>query len=218
MKLSYLWSREFLLNRTILWLLFICNLLGTIYGYIWYGSQLDYTVQNYPLWLIVFVPDSPTASLFFTITLLFLLFEKSLGRFLIPRMVIEALAVVTSVKYGIWAVAMIFGGAYYGNVLEWEDWMLTASHLAMVVESLLFVRFFQLIPGIITVALAWTLLNDTVDYSYGVYPYLPGQLEYHLTAVQNFTFILTVLSALAAWVAIKQARKYSQSLTKLIKN
>lgn len=58
-----------------------------------------------------FVPDSPTASLFFTWFLLILLLrranDKDTGRK--PsgglRSFVEAFAVITSFKYGIWAVA-----------------------------------------------------------------------------------------------------------------
>src|SRR5689334_3768700 len=84
-----------LLNRQFLILLFIINLCGTIYGFYWYKSQLAIT----PTIFLPFVPDSPTASLFFTIFLAFFIFGRN-----IPY--IEALAVITLFKYGIWAVVM----------------------------------------------------------------------------------------------------------------
>ncbi|WP_223066647.1 DUF1405 domain-containing protein [Paenibacillus caui] len=203
MQLSVLWSRRFLTNPLILWLLFICNLLGTIYGYIWYGSQLQDTVNNYPVWLVVFVPDSPTASLFFTLSILFLLLEHRFVKWLKIRMLIEALGVVTSIKYGIWAVAMIFAGAYQGGTLAWQDYMLTASHLAMAAEALLYVRFFRCGTWMILCAAAWTFLNDTVDYSFGVYPWLPDQLDDNVTEVQNFTFLLTLFSSALSWISVR---------------
>lgn len=48
------------------------NLLGAIYGYIWYLPQLQITEPRF--WL--FVPDSPTAILFFTLTLVAFLAKK----------------------------------------------------------------------------------------------------------------------------------------------
>ncbi|WP_218276334.1 DUF1405 domain-containing protein, partial [Pseudomonas sp. FW305-BF6] len=81
--------------RTSLIALFIVNVLGTIYGYVWYQYQLIET----PAWLRIVVPDSPTASLFFCFVLLLWFFKKQSG-------LIEALAYVSLVKYGIWAVAM----------------------------------------------------------------------------------------------------------------
>lgn len=87
--------RQLLVYRPFLILLFMINLAGTIYGYIWYESQLKIT----PLIFIPFVPDSPTASLFFTIFLAFFIFGRN-----VPY--IEALAVTSLFKYGIWAVVM----------------------------------------------------------------------------------------------------------------
>ena len=50
-------------NKKMLWLILLCNILGTLYGYIWYGGQLSVTDWQYK----IFVPDSPTASLFLCI-------------------------------------------------------------------------------------------------------------------------------------------------------
>lgn len=199
------WSEKILINRGFLWLLFTVNLLGTIYGYIWYGNQLEFTADNYPLWLLPFVPDSPTASLFFTIALLFLLYPPKSIAGTTLRGLIEALAVITSIKYGIWAVSMIVAGGYQGDVISWKDWMLMISHTGMAVEVLLYARFFfyrKMLP----LAVLWTLFNDTVDYSYGVYPWLPSVLEDDVTQVQFFTFGLTLFSALAAWLPKGRSR------------
>lgn len=207
MKISDLWSTKFLSSRFMLWTLFVCNLLGTIYGYIWYDAQLLDTWQNHPHWQIIFVPDSPTASLFFTLSLLFLLFPSKLAKYFRLRTLIEGLAVVTSVKYGAWAVVMIFAGAYQGGELVWQDWMLVASHLAMVVEALLFVRLYKFGTFMLLGAGAWTLLNDTVDYTYEVYPWLPETLWDDVPAVAVFTVLLTVASIAAGWLALKQAKR-----------
>lgn len=210
MSVTYLWSREFLSKRLILWILLISNALGTIYGYIWYGGQLYNTAMENSWWLLIFVPDSPTASLFFSLALIMLLYPpKELAGLLIQQL-IEALAVVTSVKYGIWAVAMIFAGASQGSELIWQDWMLVASHTAMAVEALIFVKLFHIRWTSLFVAVAWTLLNDTVDYTLGVFPYLPGPLYDHLGTVETFTYGLTLFSGLMAWIAMKRSLKLTQ--------
>ncbi|GIP53418.1 DUF1405 domain-containing protein [Paenibacillus vini] len=207
MKLSLFWSRSFLSSRLLLWPLFICNLLGTIYGYIWYESQLRDTWVNHPKWQLVFVPDSPTASLFFTLALLFLLFPAQLGKYHFLRTLIEGLAVVTSVKYGVWAVSMIFGGYAQGGELVWQDWMLVASHLAMAVEALLYVRLFKFGTSMLLCAGAWTLLNDAVDYMFEVYPWLPQPLWDDVPAVMVFTICLTMASVGAGWLALRGAKR-----------
>ena len=58
-------GKVILYNKSFMWLLFFVNLLGSIYGYIWYESQLSTTEPKF----LLFVPDSPTASLFFTLAL-----------------------------------------------------------------------------------------------------------------------------------------------------
>ncbi|MCL9662868.1 DUF1405 domain-containing protein [Paenibacillus hunanensis] len=207
MPISYFWSRAFLTNRWLLWLLLICNVLGTIYGYYWYALQLEYTLLHWPSWMIVFVPDSPTASLFFSIAIAFLLFPPRSRWLKGIRALFEALAVVTSVKYGVWAVTMIFWGAALGDTLVWQDWMLTASHLTMAIEALIYVRFFIFRHTTLVLALGWTLLNDYMDYSQGIYPWLTEQLVIRLNQVRNFTVSLTLASALAGAWALWQARE-----------
>ncbi|ASR47106.1 DUF1405 domain-containing protein [Paenibacillus kribbensis] len=202
MSLSYWWSRSFLTSRPFLWLLFWCNLVGTVYGYIWYKGQLEYTLNYHPLWQIVFVPDSPTASLFFTISIAFLLYPPRFKSLKVIRQVMEALAIVTSVKYGIWASAIIFWGVAQGGHMVWQDWMLVASHTAMAVEALLFVRFFTCKWIALGLAAMWTLLNDTMDYTFGIYPYLPKTLTNDVPQVRAFTYMLTLFSIVAAWLAM----------------
>ena len=195
------------MNRSFLWLLFWCNVLGTIYGYIWYGGQLAATLEQYPAGLLVFVPDSPTASLFFTLSLLFLLYPPSKRWLQRVGHVIQGLAVVTSIKYGVWAVSMIVAGWSLGGDVIWQDFMLIASHLAMAIEALLYVRFFGF--GVISLILAagWTLLNDVMDYTFEIYPYLPYELYDYVGGVRIFTFTLTILSFIAGWAALKQAKR-----------
>lgn len=193
-----------MLNRNLLWLLFIVNLAGTLYGYIWYENQLIWTMDNKPAWMLPFVPDSPTSSLFFTISLLYLLFPPKRPTKLaqVGRSAIEALAVVCSVKYGIWAVAMIVAGASQGDVLSWQHYMLIASHLAMAVETLLYFRFMKARAFALLFGLGWLLLNDTIDYTYGIFPWLPAELEDDLGAVKWFTYGLSLASFAAAFAVL----------------
>lgn len=199
------WSRDFLINRAMLWLLLIVNALGTLYGYYWYGNQMVYTVETQSAWQVVFVPDSPTASLFFTLSLLFLLFPRLAGSGtagLTIRSIIEALGVVTSIKYGIWAVTMILAGSAQGDHLEWEHYMLIASHLGMAFEAMLFVRYMVFGRFMAFLALLWLLLNDTIDYTFFVFPWLPDVLDDDLSAIQTFTMGLSVISLLVTWLLI----------------
>ncbi|MFX3633463.1 MAG: DUF1405 domain-containing protein [Candidatus Pristimantibacillus sp.] len=209
MTLSWFWSRSFLMSRPMLWMLFIVNFLGTVYGYIWYGNQLEDTLANHPLWQIVFVPDSPTASLFFTIVLLYLLFPpSSTSKFVNgARMVIEGLAVVTSVKYGIWAVSMIVAAGAQGDQLHWQSYMLIVSHLGMAIEVLLYARFMK--AGVVAafIGALWLLLNDTIDYTFGIFPWLAEELMDDLPQVERFTYGLSIVSFLIGWLALRAKKQ-----------
>ena len=205
MSFSWFFSRAFLTDRRLLWLLFVCNGLGTAYGYVWYGEQLRWTLDHHPAWRIVFVPDSPTASLFFTIWLLLLLVRPDgSGRaYRIFRIAVEALAVLTLVKYGIWAVVMNAAQGLQGDPLDWQNWMLIASHAAMAVEGLLYVRFMRFGKIAALLALGWMLLNDAMDYGVGIHPWLPRVLDDDLTVIAAFTFALSVLSYFLALIAMQ---------------
>lgn len=211
MSLSWLWSRALLTDRRILWLLFISNLVGTVYGYYWYWGQLVSVWSTQPAWQIVFVPDSPTGSLFFTLALLGLLFPPASRLMRGVVRLIEALAIVTSVKYGVWAISIIFWDAALGNPIEPLSWMLIASHGVMAIEALLYVRFFSLGTLWLIPAAIWTFTNDTVDYAYGIFPYLSLQHLAIIDQVRNFTFGLTAASVLAGWLAIRGSGRGARS-------
>lgn len=104
-------------------------------------------------------------------------------------------------------MAIIFAGWSQGGAQHWQDWMLIASHSAMAIEALIYVRFFGFRWVALIVAGLWTLLNDTMDYTYDIYPWLPATLYNHVQAVRNFTFTLTLISILLGWLSLKQARR-----------
>lgn len=180
----------YLMNRRILWILFIVNALGTIYGYYWYKGQLEVT----PFIYIPFVPDSPTASLFFVFVLLAFIKNKNYP-------LIEAFALVTLVKYGIWAVVMNILTLNVTGDLPWQGYMLIASHGAMAIQALLYAPFYQLRVRHVLAAAIWTFHNDVIDYVFMQYPKYPG-LELYVREIGYFTFWLSVFSVgIAYYVA-----------------
>jgi uncharacterized membrane protein YpjA len=207
-----------LLHPTFLKLLCGVNLLGTLYGYEWYRQQLVDTWTNKSPWLIPFVPDSPTASLFFVIALLFLIIERNwMQRNNTPkktnmiavslRSIIEALAVVTLVKYGVWAVIIIFWGANQGDPIIWQEWMLVISHSFMAIQGLIYMKFFSLRFFYVTIAALWTFTNDFIDYSFHVFPYLPRSLYDQLSDVQLLTISLSLLGIFCGYLGVIFAKK-----------
>ncbi|CDQ39819.1 MULTISPECIES: DUF1405 domain-containing protein [Virgibacillus] len=184
-----------LLDRRFLILLFVINLLGTIYGYMWYESQLSETLPIF----FIFVPDSPTASLFFTIFLLFFIFRKN-----VPY--IEALAMITLFKYGVWAVIMNLLTLIIDGSLSWQGYMLMASHGAMAIQGLLYAPYYKLKLRHIVVAAIWTLHNDVIDYVFEQMP-VYASLTNYMNEIGYFTFWLSILSIALAYFLTSASRQ-----------
>lgn len=164
MKTLYLYV---LTQPSTLWLLLMINLFGTAYGYYWYKDQLEAT----PFPLSIFVPDSPTASLFFCIVLCFFLAKRHW-----PLM--EALAVTSLFKYGVWAVGMNVAAGLIGTPLVLGNYMLIVSHGCMALEGLLFIPFYRIRPWHLVVAAVVLVHNEIVDYIFHIMPWYPPLSPY----------------------------------------
>ncbi|NRD80560.1 DUF1405 domain-containing protein [Bacillus sp. BRMEA1] len=176
------WIYPILANRSILKLLLFINIAGTIYGYIWYGWQLKET----PAIFLPFVPDSPTASLFFVFVLISFLLRKNWP-------LLEAMAIVTLFKYGIWAVVMNFLVYFVQGELEWEGWMLILSHFSMAVEGILYAPFYRVKWRHLIIAAIWVLHDVIIDYVFNMMPRYE-MLNRYMLQIGYFTFWLSILS------------------------
>lgn len=184
-----------LTHRTFLILLFIVNFFGTVYGYIWYGGQLSITEPIY----YIFVPDSPTASLFFTIAILGWLLGKHFK-------LMEVLALITLVKYGVWAVAMNFLTFFETGELTPAGWMLVCSHALMAVQAILYIPKYKFTFGYVLIGAIWTLHNDVIDYLFGQMP-IYHVINQYVSEVGYFTFWLSIASISIAFYAIKKRKQ-----------
>jgi len=197
-EVKSLYRLYFLLSRKdFLILLTVINILGTVYGYFWYGSQLSET----PAHFVIFVPDSPTASLFFVIVLIGFLLKKNFRLF-------EALALVTLVKYGLWAVVMNLLTLMVDGTLHWTGYMLIASHFAMAVEGILYSRYYNFQWKHLIIVAIWTLHNDIIDYVFFMYPRY-GALSDFVPQIGYFTFWLSIACLfLAYFLVIKRKKRF----------
>ncbi|NFZ93394.1 DUF1405 domain-containing protein [Staphylococcus aureus] len=149
-----------LYQRSWLMMLLICNILGMIYGYIWYGEQLSHTPWHFK----IFVPDSPTAILYLVISISLILIQKQ-------NSIIDALAFVTLFKCGIWAVIMNILFIIEQGDITVNGLVLMFSHSIMAVQAIYFYpRFKRSMIGI-SVAMIWVFLNDYIDYFHLQFPY-----------------------------------------------
>nr|WP_082676625.1 DUF1405 domain-containing protein [Shouchella shacheensis] len=169
--------------------LLIINGLGTIYGFWWYKNQLAITPPHF----IPFVPDSPTASLFFVFVLIAFLRGKNWG-------LMEALAGVTLIKYGIWACVMNTSTVLLGGEMRWEIWMLNLSHAGMALQAVLFAPYFRLKRWHLVFAAVWTVHNDIIDYVFGMHPGLSRYVHPYVDQVAYFTFWLGMAALLVIYM------------------
>jgi uncharacterized membrane protein YpjA len=182
-------------NKQFLWMLLVINVFGTVYGYYWYVPQLVDT----PAIFLPFVPDSPTASLFFVFVLIAFLLKKNW-----PLM--EALAIVTLFKYGIWAVIMNLLVLNVTGNLHWTGYMLMASHFAMALEGMLYAPYYRFKLWHLAVAAIIALHNEIIDYVFMMMPNYQ-QLDFFRNEIGYFTFWLSILSiGIAYFLGLRKNR------------
>lgn len=190
------WVYNVLASRQMLITFLIINIIGTAWGYDWYGYQLAET----PTIFLPFVPDSPTASLFFVFVLIGFIFGRNWGLF-------EALAIMTLFKYGLWAVVMNILTLITTGHLPWQGYMLIASHLGMAIQGLLYAPFYRIKAWHLVVAGIWTVHNDIIDYVFNMMP-IYRNLEVYQDQIGYFTFWLSLLSIFIAWYLGYRERRY----------
>lgn len=196
------WIYPLLGSRAMLILLLIINTAGTIYGYVWYKWQLVDT----PAIFLPFVPDSPTASLFFMFVLIAFLMGKNW-----PLM--EALAIVTLIKYGIWAVVMNLLVFEVTGELDPVALMLIFSHGAMAVQGVLYAPFYRFKTWHLVITGIWTLHNDVIDYVFFMLPRYPI-LNLYTPQIGYFTFWLSIFSLGTAYYFVLRKIRFSLDIVK----
>lgn len=182
--LSELWERPW--RSRIIPMLLVINLLGSIYGFYWYRSQLAAT--PWPLWPLV--ADSPMSTLLFALVLIMILAGwRWTG--------LQALAVITNIKYGLWTVLVIFHFWLGGGSVRPLELMLMLSHLGMALQGYLFLRPLRLGLTAAVLPALWLVVNDIVDYGFGLHPSLdtPDQWVYALLAALFMTAMGMLLLA-----------------------
>ncbi|MEF8773359.1 MAG: DUF1405 domain-containing protein [Halobacteriales archaeon] len=154
------------LGLNLAWLVVATNLVGTAFGFWYYGIHPipasdplvtgQFAVEPLVAWPVV--PDSPAATLFIALSLA----AWKLGR---SNEYLNALAFFGTIKLGLWTpyVLLAFKSDFsylhpvMYNVLFW-------THLAMVLEAFVIHRYAEFPTGAVGIALLWYGFNDVVDY------------------------------------------------------
>jgi uncharacterized membrane protein YpjA len=200
------------LALNLVWLIVAVNLLGTAFGFYYYGFQLART----PVEMWLFVPDSPMATLFIALALA----SWKLGR---PQQWLIALAFVGNIVLGGWTVWVHL--AFYeqfGYLSEPMRQFLIWSHAAMVLQAFVLHRIGTFDPRAVGVATLWYAVDTTVDY------FVPVRGELHHTFLPTprdqpmflgadalgvaaagavLLFVLALYLALSTRIEIERARR-----------
>ncbi len=136
------------------WLVIAINVGGSIFGFLYYRSQLIQT--NIFMWPII--PDSPMATLFIVISLLGIKFNYTIES-------VNMLAFFGCIKYGLWTpyILLIFRSDFqYLNPIMYN--FLFWSHLSMAMQGFVIYRYSDFPIKAILIASIWYTLNDVLDY------------------------------------------------------
>lgn len=118
----------------------------------------------------------------------------------------EVLALITLVKYGLWADVMNIWTLIETGSIGWQGWMLVGSHFAMAVQAVLYIQKYVFSYWHVVIAAIWTLHNDVIDYVFGQMP-MYRDLANYTSYIGYFTFWLSIACILLAIFSIKW-RKY----------
>lgn len=186
--LTELWHRPW--RSSLIWLIIIVNMLGSAYGYYWYQGQLAETPPH--LWILV--PDSPFSTTMFALALMLVLAGYRPG-------LVAAVACATTIKYGIWAMGVITHYWLLGGQVAFAELMLWLSHLGMALEGFIFLRKVSLPGWAVLAASLWMIVNDYMDYVWGLHPYLfiSGQVQIAFLLAIGLTLI-AIFGMIRAWV------------------
>jgi uncharacterized membrane protein YpjA len=175
------WARYYLENApSLVWLIF-ANVAGIFVGFFFYLSVESPALAAVDTLLWPLYMDSPVATLLMALVLATLL--PNLGRRLdaapsnLVLAYLHTITFVWLVETGIWtALALnLHVGLYFPDL--WRYFGVLVTHLLFVPEAYLLPHFGYTTRGALGLALALALVNDLLDYGFGLHPplrYDPG--------------------------------------------
>ena len=192
-------AREYLERALTLLLLLALTTALTLVGLRFYVDRGLAAVSTF-LWPLF--ADSPVATALVTLSFLTLL--PNLGNRLEeapvnrPLIYLHTLAFVWLVKFGLWTVVALNLGfsAYFPDLYGY--WGVMLSHLGFVGLALLVPHYSPTTRGALAFALVASMVNDVVDYGFGLHPPLRYEAGPTLAVATVLLSVLTV--ALAAVV------------------
>ena len=174
--------------RPLLKLIVIINLLGTVFGFIYYRYMFGLT--PYYLWPVV--PDSPGSTLLFSIALALVVLGKKHDW-------LSFLACASVIKYGLWTIFVIlyFPEHFLAPEIKNFYYLMIFLHFGMVIQPVVLSHTIGQKRSYLLIALLWFLINDYFDYFLGTGPLTTHGLN--LDTVAKVTVGLSIISTLAVY-------------------
>ena len=185
-------ARYYLGNAPSLIWLIGANLVAVLVGVRFYVE----TLPEVPTFLWPLYADSPVAVLLMALSLTTLV--PFIGRDLdgattnLVAVYLHTLAFVWLVKFALWTVAVLLIGFDYYYPALWGFFGIILTHLLFVVQAYLIPHYGATTPGALAFALGLALLNDVVDYGFGLHPPLPYEPGLAVPAVSVATSLVAV--------------------------
>ncbi len=167
-------------SQKLLIFLVLANLIGALYGFIfYYGQQFLST----PVYLWLFIGDCPLFSLLMALSFLLILLKKEFSFLFL-------FSLIGSLKYGFWTVFVLiyFNSFYFVPENFFMYSVLLIAHVFLFLEAFLLVKKIRFNFSFLVFSLAFFVLNDFSDYFFGTHPPVPlNEL--------NFLFFFTLVSS-----------------------
>jgi uncharacterized membrane protein YpjA len=164
-------------NKKFLFLLMLINFFAGLYSIGYYLPQLART----DFWLWLFVIDCPFYSILFGIILFLKFKEKKFS-------LLGLIAIVGCIKYALWTLFILF---IMNNIFVF--YLLTIGHVLLLIQVIVFYKFFEFKVKHVLLALLWFFLNDFFDYIFLTHPFFD---KLFFVEVASFSFLLSLFIVL----------------------
>jgi len=186
------------LRDSLFWLLFLANLGGALYGFIFYYGPV---LLSAPPSLLIFIPDCPLFALLFALSMLAVRYAP--GRFNL----FNFLTFAGCLKYGFWTVFVLtFFKSFYAPTPEDVPLaaMLVVSHIFLFFEAFLLASYVRPKLWHVLAVLSFMLLSDSVDYLLGAHPPIPSG---SLPLMFQLTVAMSLVAVLGGYLILRRAER-----------
>ncbi len=174
----------------------ISCIIGTLFGFYYYLGQFEIT----PVYLWLFVPDSP----FFTFMYVIVLIVYSFG---MRSSTFDAFTFIGLNKVGIWTIFVLFWNYEYYFSPQTRDYRLIIFllHAGMILVSMTLLKEMKRLDmGRYSMILGFFMISDFFDYTIGTHPIIPRE---SIELVKWVTYALTIIICALTFYYLEKVRR-----------